>query len=346
LLPIVLILFFSPLRTWGVTIQTVSVGNAGNADDTEVMNDGTTGYGSVDYVYRIGMTEITNAQYVEFLNAVAKTDTYELFSPVLDTWHGITRSGSPGSYVYSVKPDAIGEGFGGTDYTYGDKPVSLVSWYDALRFANWLHNGQPTGLQDASTTEDGAYAFSGATSVGPRNAGAIWFLPSEDEWYKAAYYDGGSATYFNYATGSDTKPNNNFPTFDTGNSANWGDATGNVDYPMTDVGAYTLSQSPYGTFDQAGNVAEWTENLGTGAFRTMRGGESSTALGVTLHANWRTSANPIGEFPGGGFRVATVPEPSAVVLAIIGIVGVAGAAWRASTIRTPTVHRGGAKSWS
>jgi hypothetical protein len=47
-----------------------------------------------------------------------------------------------------------------------DKPVIAVSWFDALRFINWLENGQPVGLQDASTTEDGAYTFTGASSVG------------------------------------------------------------------------------------------------------------------------------------------------------------------------------------
>ena len=45
------------------------VGNPGNAADTEVMyTDGTTGYGSVGYNYRIGTTEVTNSQYVEFFN--------------------------------------------------------------------------------------------------------------------------------------------------------------------------------------------------------------------------------------------------------------------------------------
>jgi formylglycine-generating enzyme required for sulfatase activity len=85
----------------------------------------------------------------------------------------------------------------------GDMPVNSVSWYDSLRFVNWLHNGQLSGAQDGTTTEDGAYTFSGATSVGSRNAGATIFLTSEDEWYKAAYYDAVSTSYFDYPVGSD-----------------------------------------------------------------------------------------------------------------------------------------------
>jgi hypothetical protein len=60
-------------------------------------------------------------------------------------------------------------------------PVNFVSWYDCLRFANWLHNGQPTGAQDSTTTEDGAYDLSLGSSV-VRKAGATAFLTSEDEW--------------------------------------------------------------------------------------------------------------------------------------------------------------------
>ncbi len=116
------------------------------------MGDGTTGYGSVDYTYRISKYEVTNAQYAEFLNAVASTDSYGLYdtdmgSPEPWEWGGITRSGSSGSYTYSA--------IGGRE----DMPVNHVSWYDSLRFANWLHNGQPTGAQDNSTTEDGAYTI-------------------------------------------------------------------------------------------------------------------------------------------------------------------------------------------
>jgi formylglycine-generating enzyme required for sulfatase activity len=88
-----------------------------------------------------------------------------------------------------------------------DKPITYVSWGDAARFSNWLHNGQP-GLggpavpQNSDSTEDGAYRLNGAVTDAALNAvtrsdGAKWFLPTEDEWYKAAYHqpaaEGGDA---------------------------------------------------------------------------------------------------------------------------------------------------------
>ena len=187
-----------------VTIPTVPVGDAGNAADT-------TGYGAVDYNYRIGTTEVTVGQYTEFLNAVAATDTYALYNTFMATdlsIAGIARSGTSGSYTYSVIGSA-------------NHPVTYVSWGDAARFSNWLHNGQPMGLQDASTTEDGAYALNGAITnealnAVSRNAGAQWFIPSEDEWYKAAYYQpaaqgGDTDNYWLYPTGTNSTPYSDGP---------------------------------------------------------------------------------------------------------------------------------------
>jgi formylglycine-generating enzyme required for sulfatase activity len=231
------------------------------------MTDGTTGYGSVPYSFQISKFEVTNAQYVEFLNAVAATDTFGLYNPSMEsnTRGGIVRAGSPGSFTYAVKTDAIGQGPGGADgddYTYANKPLGHVSFLDAMRFVNWLENGQPSGAQGASTTEAGVYAINdGLTEA--RDLSATFFIPSENEWYKAAYYepDGG---YYDYPTATDSPPNNNLPSGDTGNSANFFDgdyATGDGSYPMTDVGAYIMTAGPNGTFDQGGNVWEWNESV-------------------------------------------------------------------------------------
>ncbi|MBN2475921.1 MAG: SUMF1/EgtB/PvdO family nonheme iron enzyme [Pirellulales bacterium] len=91
---------------------------------------------------------------------------------------GITRSGLPGSYRYEVLPQR------------GNRPVDYVGWYDALRFANWLHNGQRRAAQGPTTTEDDAYDMSRGASISRKADARVW-LPSEDEWYKAAYYKGG-----------------------------------------------------------------------------------------------------------------------------------------------------------
>ncbi|QDT72228.1 formylglycine-generating enzyme family protein [Lacipirellula limnantheis] len=308
-----------------IAIQTVQVGVPGNSPDTEVMTtDGTTGYGSVASSYRIGSTEVTNAQYVEFLNSVGRVDPFQLYLPVMTTnsWGGIIRDGVSGSYTYSVKPNAIGQGPGGTDYTYADKPVNYVSWYDSLRFVNWLHNGQGNG-----DTESGAYTLLGGTIIPTngdaitRNPGARWFLPSENEWYKAAYFDGTTGTYFDYPTGTNNNPNNNLPSADTGNSANFlagGLTTGNEPYPFTDAGDYSLSSSPFGTFDQGGNVWELHETITAPGMRGVRGG-TYDGEGFNLAASHRAIAvSPSGHADNIGFRVASaIPEPSSAALCLV-----------------------------
>ena len=134
-----------------VTIETVPVGNVGNTADAAVMtNDRTTGYGAVSYAYNIGKYEVTNAQYCGFLSAVAQDDTHNLYNEEMgtDVRGGIVRGGTPGQYTYACKADM------------GNKPVNVVSWLDAARFTNWLHNGQPVDAQGPATTEDGAYDLS------------------------------------------------------------------------------------------------------------------------------------------------------------------------------------------
>jgi len=291
----------TPVAQAEVTFEWATVGDPGNAAD-----DTGSGYGSVGYVYQISKYEITNAQYAEFLNAVADTDTYGLYSQWMGEEHptqgdhgGITRSGNSGSYTY----DAIAG--------WEAMPVNYVSFYDALRFTNWLHNGQPAGAQDPTTTEDGAYTIVAETyPSGPlifRNAGATTFLPSEDEWYKAAYYDALSASYFDYPAGSDAQTSCALPGA-TANTANCGHVVGGV----TDVGSYTGSVAASGTFDQGGNVWEWNEAIVTES-RGLRGG-SLTVLPFRLASSTRDDAHPAWEADLLGFRVASIPEPAPMLL--------------------------------
>jgi hypothetical protein len=211
-----------------------------------------------------------------------------LYNPDMD-WGGITRSGSPGSYSY------------GTVAGRKNLPVILVGFNDTVRFANWLHNGQPTGEQDATTTEDGAYTFSDWWTVGARNPGATVFLPSEDEWYKAAFYDAASMSYFDYPAGTDTEIVCAAPGA-TANTANCGHppAVG----AMTNVGSYTGSASPYGTFDQAGNVWEWNETIINGSNRGLRGGSYHDT--TEWIAAWRRNYAPPSVEDVVGFRVASL----------------------------------------
>jgi len=303
--------------TYAITIDTVPVGNAGNAADTEVMNDGTTGYGSVPYTYRIGKNEVTNAEYTEFLNAVATSDTHSLYNTGMRSF-GITQNGSSGSFRYT----AIS---GGEDH-----PVVLVSFWDAARFANWLHNGQPTGDQELGTTEDGAYFLNGITNpVGTtisRAPNARWFIPSEDEWYKAAYHknDGATGNYWDYPTASDTAPTAEAPpgTDLKNGSANYDGAVAGT----TPVGAYTArpSDSAYGTFDQGGNVSELTEVQNGSSFNGLRGGNWEFGVGGGLAASIRFDVVAASAGSTFGFRVASIPEPSSLLLGTLATVGLLG----------------------
>jgi formylglycine-generating enzyme required for sulfatase activity len=313
--------FHAPLAQ-AVTIPTVRIGNPGNPADVRYLNSyHPSGVGAVAYSFRIGATEVTNAQYVEFLNAVASDDPYGLYSTHMgsDTQGGIVRDGVSGAFTYSVKAPALSG-----VYHYDDKPVNYVGWGDAVRFANWLHNGQPSGPQNASTTEDGAYTLNGATSDAAlaaitRNAAARWWLPNDDEWHKAAYHknDGVTSNYWDYPTGSNSIPNNNLPSSDTGNSANFYDGgytTGSHSYPLTDAGTYTLSDSPYGTLDQGGNVWDLIETrfdlLGFG-----RGGSwADDGTYFDLHASVLYDINLYTEGDSLGFRVASIPEPSSLLM--------------------------------
>jgi formylglycine-generating enzyme required for sulfatase activity len=287
-----------------VSIDWVTVGDPGNA--CEVQPQGC--FGSVADTYRISKYEVTNAQYAEFLNAVAATDTYALYNTSMGSgFGGITRSGSSGSYTYSP--------ISGRE----DMPVNYVSWYDSLRFANWLRNGQPTGAQGSTTTEDGAYTFSGPTSVGARNAGATIFLTSEDEWYKAAYFDSALGGYFDYPAGTDAWTVCSVPTA-SANHANCANMVGD----LVDVGSYTGSASPNGTFDQGGNVWEWNEAI---AFsdpenRVARGGGFSSNTS-SLPASVQASFLPGTEGRRYGFRVAMIPEPSTALLLATGLLAAA-----------------------
>jgi T5SS/PEP-CTERM-associated repeat protein len=325
--------------TWTglASLEFVTVGDPGNATDTR---NPYIPVGKVDYIYSIGRCEVTAGQYCAFLNAVAATDTYRLYN----TWMangtatnfgnigcGIVRNGNSGSYVYSV--------ISGCE----NRPVDLVSWGDAARFCNWLQNGQPVGSEGAGTTETGAYTLNGDTSslLESRNTGAKYFIPSDDEWHKAAYYDPnkpGGAGYWDYATKSDTAPTNVLSATGT-NNANYRDnhGTGNGGFTigspnwLTDVDAFAGSLSPYGTLDQAGNVTEWTERITSSMgyrYRLLRGaGFSDDDL---LHANTDSLTESSHESFGIGFRIASsiVPEPSTLALLSIVATTLLAYAWR------------------
>ena len=213
-----------------VTFDWATVGNPGNGGD--VQPQGT--FGAVSYVYRISKHEVTNAQYTEFLNAVDPMGTNP--NSVYNSAMGSQPRG--GIVLDSVAPS--GSKYS-TRVNMGNKPVNYVSFLDAMRFTNWLENGQPT---DGSGTESGVYTIGSGLNE-TRAPGATFFIPSEDEWYKAAYHQpaaqGGDADdYWLYPTAS-----NSVPTIATANSL------GDISNPGANVANYATGADWNG---QNGNV--------------------------------------------------------------------------------------------
>jgi formylglycine-generating enzyme required for sulfatase activity len=321
-----LALALSAADAMAVTIPTVPVGNAGNANDPLSGNL----YGGVAYAYRIGTTEVTNAQYAAFLNEKAKSDPLALYNTLMgsEARGGITRTGVSGAFTYTTRANMA------------DKPVNYVSWYDSIRFANWLNNGQGGGSTEHGSYTLGPLNLDGTPANGPsitRNAGATWFLPSENEWYKAAYYQpaaqGGDADdYWLYPTRANTAPSS-AAADSVGTISNPGANVANcADFPwhdavLTTVGsAGPLSQSFYGTSDQGGNVWEMLETPSDEPLHPIltRGGSFdflSDEMRSTVRLSGQLDLHPLWQEEI-GFRVATVPEPSTFALAALSTLGV------------------------
>jgi formylglycine-generating enzyme required for sulfatase activity len=259
-----------------VNMVYVDVGHAGNAADPS------TGFGAVATSYKIGKYEVTNSQYAEFLNAKGASNTNDIFGYTAIP-RGIVQSGVSGSFSYSVRSG------------FENRPVNYVTWYSAARFINWLGNGQGDG-----DMETGAYTLTGNTGIISVNPGASIYNPTEDEWYKAAYYNGATSSYSLYPHGLDSI---------TTADANFDGSASKV------VGSYSGDASFYGTFDQGGNVWEWNDAV-IGSTRGLRGG-SYLGSERGLRSSDSFNFDPAVGFENAGFRVASVPEPTSAFLALI-----------------------------
>ena len=302
------------LPAQAVTIDWVTVGDPGNtADTTGDPNPA----GAVADSFQIMKYEFTNQQYTDFLNSVdaGGTNPNSVYNVSMgsDARGGISfTSGNASGSKYAVKSNM------------GDKPVIIVNWFDAARVSNWLMNGATS----SSSTETGAYTLNNAISgdAPAVNPGATFYIPTENQWYKAAYYKGGStnAGYWTYATQSDTAPTavtagstgigssgstGNFANYNR--NADWGSPVqnGNVTTVGTNGGA-----SAYGAFDMSGNVLEWNDLTGaSGSSRGLRGGSWYIGAASTLSSPISSTSPPSGEFTWYGFRLASpfiapVPE--------------------------------------
>jgi len=255
----------------GINMDFVTIGHAGNPGNAQVMNDGSTGYGAVSYNYRIGKYELTNAQWNAFTAAAG------------------APTGSPAS-AYDQS----------SSYTGAQQPTDYVSWYEAAQFCNYL---------TSSNKNLGAYQLgsNGSITVN-RNAaisayGTIYVIPTEDEWYKAAYYKLDGSGYSLYANGTNIAP--------------VAGVNSNYAYGLAwSVGSGTMEQN--GTFDMMGNILEWHENPIYGSVYGFLGGSTNDYLN-TLSSSYRSyNGGPNSEEVNLGFRVASIPEPATLLLLGLG----------------------------
>lgn len=269
-------------------MMAASITHDGTTVDMELVDIGfsgnaadASGYGSVGYDYKIGKYEVTADQWA----AVIAADS---------------NVGDAGTYS-------------------GSQPAGGVHWVEAAKFCNWLTTG------DAYL---GAYQFSSITSppvlaaVDRASAlatyGTVYVIPTEDEWYKAAYFKSDGSGYTLYPTG-DTAP-----TIGIGgeNYAGW------IGFPWVVGGGTTPSIENNGTYDMGGNINEWNESAFDGVLddinenRVARGGSYDDPA-LFLESGYRDNWNTLYAPDNFGFRVAeiSIPEPSSPVLAVLMVGG-------------------------
>jgi formylglycine-generating enzyme required for sulfatase activity len=263
------------------SLDFVTVGNPGNTNDT-------TGYGKVDYTYQMGTYDISQNQ----IN-VAKSNG--LAGMPLGSW-------------------------------LGDQPATSINWYQAAAFVNWLNTNEGYTPAYNLTYSNGSYSMAlwptnqawtnGGTNL-YRNANCVYFLPSENEWYKAAYYDpnknNGTGGYWQYSDGMNTLPTAVASSKKAGTAVYFNGVSLFSPATVTQAGGF----SPYGTMGQGGNVNQWIEGALSGSNtdpsfnRVVRGG----CWGFGSNALLSSYRNNNGDYGNGspaiqnnslGFRVARI----------------------------------------
>lgn len=256
--------YVSPDPATYLGLEFVPIGYPSNNPDS-------TGFGSVPYEYEIAKYEVTEIQWNMFVEVASRPTGLP------------TDAHSPQNY-----------------WGYDNLPITLVSWYEIAQFCNWLTSGDKFS---------GAYQFdaSGAFLGIDRDAAldlydAVYAIPSEDEWYKAAYFKPDASGYSLYAHGLDTDPVAGV------------DAVFDDTFPPDFDGVGSCNVEQNGTYDMMGLVFEWTESAWDGVLddlsenRVVRGGILDEAV-IYLRSTFRFYTAPEYEFDGIGFRVVRLTDP-------------------------------------
>jgi len=273
------------------SIDFVTIGNPGNAPHLSLS---VSPIGSVNYTYNIGKYEISR----EMIEKASNLGNL-----------GITLADM------------------GSTAGNGSMRPGVVSWNEAARFINWLNISKGYGVAYKFSTQPGEGAYNSNSNVQQwtssesgfnpnnpyRNSNAFYFMPNLDEWHKAAYYNSNTGTYFHFTTGSNIAPIAVAEGTDP-NTAVYDGQSAPAD--INNAGGL----SPYGTMAQGGNVWEWQETDTYSTAKGVRGGAAGNWAG-TLAADSMFPSWPGSEHEKPGFRIAMVPEPSALSLLAVGLGG-------------------------
>lgn len=270
----------------GISMDFANIGFAGNSGDTRTGTEPSgrqkvnpPGCGAVAYNYRIGKYELTNLQWNTFVSLSG------------------APTGSDGGYTT------------GSYWTGDSKPAGAITWYEAMQFCNYLTTGDKS---------KGAYLFSGNNAnagafLGINRAAALatygkaYVLPTEDEFYKAAYFKADGSGFTQYANGTDTAPTIK------GTETNWGYGYAGAGAPWN-VGSGAMEQN--GTYDMMGNFWEWTESLlsTTNPYPVIRGAAYFNPDAYLLSTSYRNMSYAWVENTTFTFRVVEIPEPATMMI--------------------------------
>ncbi len=305
----------------------ITIGAPGNRPyDGPDPNGNTVGRGSVPYTFRIAQTEITTAQYLEFVNTFATLATppahFDQFGPVHWGAHVDPTYAGPGlRFALNTAPSA------------GMYPVGGIGWFDAALYCNWLQNGKQS---NPASLLSGAYDTSqwnipwipgGPNPDWSHTTGAQYWIPTLDESLKAAHYDPnrygtGQDGWWLYKNRSDQPGVSGPPGAGTTSAGytlpNWGEWS-------IPLGAYPQSLSPWGLLDTSGGSTEWTQTISNplAAHRAFYNTGSYAGQGTLdlWDAAYGNSSNGPGGIGGAelGFRIASaIPSPGSLLAMCMG----------------------------
>jgi sulfatase modifying factor 1 len=302
--------------------QIGAVGNAPYTGFSDPLSP-TFGRGGVGYAYSMSRTEVTTQQWLDFLNAAnARPDPLQLADPTwISTpvfWGGTRDTSYTGPGIrYRLRTDIANAGM---------VPASGVSWRECALLCNWLNGGRGSA---AASFMNGAYDVSTFTGNFPtftdqrqHTPGAHYWIPTLDEYMKAAFFDpngngAGQARWWQYPDRSNTPliygPPPSFGGDGTGQANAGFTLTGHLENQIP-LGSYPTVQSPWGLLDVAGGSGEWIEDVwgnSTELYRMLDGSWRGFSSGndLDLLTAWG-SASPGLQNVDFGFRLASdVPAP-------------------------------------